>query len=41
LTAFPVLVRAVAKHESRDAAGDIPALEGMWNSPDKLDKAYL
>jgi hypothetical protein len=38
---FSVLVRAVAKHESRDVAGNIRALEEISNSPDKLDEAYL
>jgi hypothetical protein len=38
---LPALVRAIAKHESRDVAGDIRALEEITNSPDKLDKAYL
>jgi hypothetical protein len=41
LTPFPALVRAVAKHESRDVAGNIRALEEITNAPDKLDKAYL
>jgi hypothetical protein len=41
LRLFPVLVRVVAKRESRDVAGNIRALEGITNSPDKLDKAYL
>jgi hypothetical protein len=41
LTSFPVLVRAVAKHESRDIADNIRALEEITNAPDKLDKAYL
>ena len=34
------LVRAVAKHESPDVAGNIRALEEITNAPDKLDKAY-
>jgi hypothetical protein len=37
---LPALVH-VAKHESHDVAGNIRALEGIWNSPYKLDKAYL
>jgi hypothetical protein len=41
LTPFPVLVRAVAKHESRNVADNIRALEGIANTPDKLDKSYL
>jgi hypothetical protein len=41
LTPFPALVRAIAKHESPNVAGNIRALEGISNSPDKLDKAYL
>ena len=40
-TPFPRLVRAIAKHESRDVAGNIRALEEITNSPDKLDEAYL
>jgi hypothetical protein len=41
LTPFPLLVHAIAKHESRDVAGNIRAFEGISNSPDKLDEAYL
>jgi hypothetical protein len=40
-TPFPRVVRAIAKHESRDVAGNIRALEEITNAPDKLDKAYL
>jgi hypothetical protein len=40
-TPLPRLVRAIAKHESRDVAGNIRAVEGIMNTPDKLDKAYL
>jgi hypothetical protein len=41
LTPFPVLVRAIAKHESDDVASNIRQLDGISNSPDKLDGAYL
>jgi Family of unknown function (DUF5995) len=41
LTPFRALVRAVAKHESRNVADNIRALAGITNTPDKLDKAYL
>jgi hypothetical protein len=41
LTPFPVLVRAVAKHESHNVAANIRALGKITNTPDKLDKAYL
>jgi hypothetical protein len=40
-TPFPVLVRVIAKRESRDVAANIRALEGITNSPAKLNKAYL
>jgi hypothetical protein len=41
LTPVPVLVRLIAKRESRDVAANIRALEEITTSPDKLDKAYL
>jgi len=41
LTPFPVLVRVIAKRESRDVAANIRALEGITNTPDELNKAYL
>ena len=41
LTALPVLVRVIAKRESRDVAANIRALEGITNTPEKLNKAYL
>ena len=41
MTALPVLVRVIAKRESRDVAGNIRALEGITNTPEKLNKAYL
>jgi Family of unknown function (DUF5995) len=41
LTLLPVLVRVIAKRESRDVAGNIRALEGIMNTPGKLDEAYL
>ncbi len=41
LTPFPLLVRLIAKHESRDVAANVQALEGITNTPDKLDKSYL
>jgi Family of unknown function (DUF5995) len=40
-TPFPRIVRAVAKHESRNVASNIRALEGAANTPHKLDEAYL
>jgi len=40
-TLFPVLVRVIAKHESRDVAVNIRALEGITNTPEKMNKAYL
>jgi hypothetical protein len=40
-TALPVLVRVIARRESRDVAGNIRALEGITNTPEKLNKAYL
>ena len=40
-TLFPVLVRVIAKHESRDVAVNIRALEGITNTPEKLNKANL
>ena len=40
-TLFPVLIRVIAKHESRDVAVNIRALEGITNTPEKLNKAYL
>jgi len=40
-TPFPVLVRVIAKRESRDVAANIRALEGITNTPAKLNKAYL
>jgi len=40
-TPFPVLVRVIARRESRDVAANIRALEGITNSPAKLNKAYL
>ena len=41
LTPFPVLVRAIAKHESDDVASNIQQLEGISNRSDKLNRAYL
>jgi Family of unknown function (DUF5995) len=41
LTPFPLLVRAIAKRESRDVAGNIVALQGVMNSPAKMAKALL
>jgi hypothetical protein len=40
-TPFPVLVRVIARRESRDVAANIRALEGITNTPAKLNKAYL
>jgi Family of unknown function (DUF5995) len=41
LTPFPILVRAIAKRESRDVAGNLRALETIKNTPAKLDESYL
>jgi Family of unknown function (DUF5995) len=41
LTPFPILVRAIAKRESRNVAGNLRALETIKNTPEKLDKSYL
>lgn len=41
LTPFPILVRVIAKRESRDVAANIRALETITTTPDKLNKAYL
>jgi hypothetical protein len=41
LAPFPVLVRAVAKRESRDVAANIRALEGTARTPVKMAHAYL
>ncbi len=41
LTPYSALVRAVAKHESRNVADNIRAFEGISNTPEKLDRAYL
>jgi hypothetical protein len=40
-TPFPRLVRVIAKRESRNVAANIRALEGITNTPDKMDKAFL
>ncbi|OBI18484.1 hypothetical protein A5714_09800 [Mycobacterium sp. E2462] len=37
---FPALVRAVAKHESRDVAGNLAALEEVSNTPHRPKKGY-
>lgn len=36
-----ILVRAIAKRESRDVAANLRALEAIKDTPDKLDQAYL
>jgi hypothetical protein len=41
LTPFPILVRAIAKRESRDVAANLRALETIKNTPDKLNESYL
>jgi hypothetical protein len=41
LTPFPILIRAIAKRESRNVAGNLRALETIKNTPEKLDKSYL
>ncbi len=38
---LPRLVRAVARHESRDVAANIRALERVTHTPDPLDASYL
>jgi hypothetical protein len=40
-TPFPLLVRVIAKRESKDVAGNIRALGGISNSPEKLNEAFL
>jgi len=40
-TPFPMLVRAIAKRESRDVAANLRALATIKNTPEKLDKSYL
>jgi Family of unknown function (DUF5995) len=41
LTPLTALIRGVAKHESRNVADNIRALEKISNTPDKLDEGYL
>ena len=41
LTPFPILVRAIARRESRDVAANLRALEKIKNSPQKLNESYL
>ena len=41
LTLFPILVRVIAKRESRDVAGNLRALETIKNTPEKLDESYF
>jgi hypothetical protein len=41
LTPIPVLVRIIAKRESRNVAANIRALQGITNAPDELNRAYL
>jgi type I restriction-modification system DNA methylase subunit len=40
-TPFPMLVRAIAKRESRDVAANLRALATIKNTREKLDKSYL
>lgn len=40
-TPFPLAVRAIAKRESRDVAGNIRALEGITHTPEKRFRRYL
>jgi hypothetical protein len=40
-TPFPMLVGAVAKHESRNVVANIRALERLKDAPDALDKSCL
>jgi hypothetical protein len=37
----PVLIRTIAKRESRDTAANLRALSENINNPDKLGNAYL
>jgi hypothetical protein len=41
LTPIPILVRIIAKRESRDVAANIRALQGVTNTADELNRAYL
>lgn len=41
LTAYPVLMRAIAKRESRDVATNIAALAAITDTPVKMSRAYL
>lgn len=41
LTPIPLLVRIIAKRESRNVAANIRALQGISNAPDELNRAYL
>ena len=41
LTPFPVLVRAIAKRESRDVGKNIQALEALTDTPVAVSKAFL
>jgi hypothetical protein len=41
LTPFPMIVRAIAKRESRDVAANILALQGTTTTPVKIARAYL
>ncbi|HWS94704.1 MAG TPA: DUF5995 family protein [Mycobacterium sp.] len=41
LTPFPILVRAIAKRESRNVASNLRALETIKHTPEKLDESYL
>ena len=40
-TGLPRLIRAIAKHESRNVAANIRALDAITSTPEKLDKAHL
>ncbi|MDT5310146.1 MAG: hypothetical protein QOE48_5856 [Mycobacterium sp.] len=40
-TPFPRLIRAIGKHESRNVASNIAALEPISKQPDTLHEAYL
>jgi Family of unknown function (DUF5995) len=41
LTPIPLLVRIIAKRESRNVAANIRALQGITTAPDELNRAYL
>lgn len=40
-TLIPQLVRAIAKRESKDTAGNLRALDGITNCPEEMSEAFL